>query len=254
MRISKKIRKFWYKYCFILSMKKIITIIYIIFGTILSYGQIEIWPEDSLKEYEGNTVPIYTQDYMKKYNRMKRLVVKVYPYALYAADLIDEIDHNATKIEKRRKKNRFYKKSYQSLKENFKYFVLDLYRSEGRMLMKLIHRETGMTVYDISSKYRGKSKAEMFSIMAKIWDQDLNIKYNPNATDKITEHVITDIQSGRIAFNSEVVTVDKLAYKEQKKSDREQAKINKKNRKEQKKKNRQLKRQKKKAERRAAKK
>ena len=174
-------------------------------------------PDDSLKEYESAAVSVYTDDYLKKYNRFKRIIVKVYPYALHAADVIDEIDQNAESINRRRKKNKFYRQSYYDLKEEFKYFILDLYTSEGQMLMKLIHRETGMTVYDISNKYRGRQKAEMFNLMAKIWDQDLHVKFEPDyGDDKITETVIQDIQSGLIEFNDEIVTIDKLAYKEKK--------------------------------------
>lgn len=174
-------------------------------------------PDDSLKEYESAAVSVYTDDYLKKYNRFKRIIVKVYPYALHAADVIDEIDQNAESINHRRKKNKFYRQSYHDLKEEFKYFILDLYTSEGQMLMKLIHRETGMTVYDISNKYRGRQKAEMFNLMAKIWDQDLHVKFEPDSgDDKIAETVIQDIQSGLIEFNDEIVTIDKLAYKEKK--------------------------------------
>ncbi len=231
-------------------MKKLALLLISLFLNAVSFGQIEIWPEDSLKEYEGNVVPIYTADYMKKYNRMKRLVVKVYPYALYAADVIDNIDSNAEKIDKRRKQNKFYRQAYQGLKDDFKYFILDLYTSEGKMLMKLIHRETGMTVYDISNKYRGKSKAEMFNLMAKIWDQDLTIQYDPTTEDdKIVEHVIRDIQSGTIAFDDAVVTVDKITFKEQRKIEKKQIKANKKKRRERKKMNRKRERQKKRAER-----
>lgn len=174
-------------------------------------------PDDSLKEYESAAVSVYSDDYLKKYNRFKRIIVKVYPYALHAADVIDEIDQNAESINRRRKKNKFYRQSYHDLKEKFKYFILDLYTSEGQMLMKLIHRETGMTVYDISNKYRGRQKAEMFNLMAKIWDQDLHVKFEPDSgDDKIAETVIQDIQSGLIEFNDEIVTIDKLAYKEKK--------------------------------------
>jgi len=198
---------------------------------------------DSLKQYESEAIPVYTDDYMRKYNRFKRIIVKVYPYALHAADIIDEIDQNAESIEKRRKKNRFYRQSYHELKDEFKYFILDLYTSEGRMLMKLIHRETGMTVYDISNKYRGKQKANLFNLMAKIWDQDLQVTFDPNSgDDKIAEHVIRDIQSGLVDFDDKIVTIDKITYKEEKKKER-------KARRERKKKRRKYMRKKKKRER-----
>jgi len=82
---------------------KTILILLILVITGSSYGQITN-ADDSLKEYYGKAIPVYTKDYLRKYNRMKRIVVKVYPYALYAADIIDEIEQNAASINKRRKK------------------------------------------------------------------------------------------------------------------------------------------------------
>lgn len=232
-------------------MKRFLTVL-ILAVAIQTFGQVEILPPDSLKEYDTAPIPVYTQDYMRKYNRMKRIVVKVYPYALHAADVIDEIDQNAERIERRRKKNRFYKQSYKELKENFKYFILDLYTSEGAVLMKLIHRETGMTVYDISLKYRGKQKAEMFDLMAKVWDQDLHAEFDPSGEDKIVEHVISDIQTGRVEFNNEIVTVDKLTYKEKKKKDKKRKKENRKKNKDYQKKKKKREKERKKIERKKA--
>ena len=195
-----------------------------------AFCQVANEPEDSLKDYFGMEVVIYDQDYMNNYNRLKRIIVKVYPYALYAADIIDEIDSNAENIQRRRKQNAFYRDAYKELKEDFKYFLLDLYTSEGVMLMKLIHRETGMTVYDISSKYQSKQKAEVFSVMAKIWDQDLEAKFDPDVrNDKIAEQVIMDIQTGLILFNDEVITIDRLTYKTKQKENREWKRQNHKN-------------------------
>lgn len=217
-------------------MKRILVFSLLIFSC-TSFSQNGLWPTDSLKEYEGEIVPVYTKEYLSLYNRMKRLVVKVYPYALYAADVIDEIDQNAAEMDRRRKKNKFYKDSYKDLKDKFKYFLLDLYTSEGQMLMKLIHRETGMTVFDISSKYRGESKANIFNAMAKIWDQDLHIKYQPEeGEDKVVEQVISDIQTGLIAFDDEIVTIDKLEYRDKKENDKERARENKRRKKENRKK------------------
>jgi len=181
-------------------------------------------PQDSLKNYSTNPVPVYPKDYMKKYNWYKRIIEKVYPYALYSADILDEINNNAAAIEKRRKQNNFYKESYQSLKEDFKYFIYELYTDEGIILMKLIHRETKLTVYEIAEKYRGKKNAEVFNMMGKIWDQDIKVKYDPNGDDKIAEHVILDIQNGIIPFNPEVSPMTKDEWKVEQAEDKARAK------------------------------
>lgn len=214
-------------------MKNLITLFVVIVFSVTGFAQTTSTDPDSLKEYQGQVVSVYTKEYLSLYNRMKKMVVKVYPYALHAADLIDEINMNSASIERRRKLNAYYKDSYKTLKENFKYFILDLYTSEGEMLMKLIHRETGMTVYDISSKYRGKKNAEMFNMMAKIWDQNLHVKFEPTTgNDKVAEQVIQDIQAGLIPFNDEIVTVTKLEYRDEQRKIRARDKMYKENKKE----------------------
>jgi hypothetical protein len=214
-------------------MKNLITLFVVIVFSVTGFAQTTSTDPDSLKEYQGQVVSVYTKEYLSLYNRMKKMVVKVYPYALHAADIIDEINMNSASIERRRKLNAYYKDSYKTLKENFKYFILDLYTSEGEMLMKLIHRETGMTVYDISSKYRGKKNAEMFNMMAKIWDQNLHVKFDPTTgNDKVAEQVIQDIQAGLIPFNDEIVTVTKLEYRDEQRKIRARDKMYKENKKE----------------------
>jgi len=99
------------------------------------------------------------------------------------------------------------------------------------MLMKLVHRETGMSVFDIAEKYRGKKSAVLFNTMGKIWDQDVKIKFDASGVDKIAEHVIQDIESGIIDFKGNVVRIDKIQYKVNKKAYNKRVKDNKKRRK-----------------------
>ncbi|MCB9225429.1 MAG: DUF4294 domain-containing protein [Crocinitomicaceae bacterium] len=213
-------------------MKKL-SIILSMFITAVSYGQFVIPSEhpDSLKMYESDPVPIYSKDYMRQYNRYKRIIVKVYPYALYASDVLYLLEADSEDLSKERKKKKFYKQAYQDLKTDFKFVFMDLYTSEGRMLMKLVHRETGMTVYEIAEKYRGKKSAAVFNAMGKIWDQDVKIKYDPLGEDKIAEHVIQDIESGLVPFDNNVVRVDKEQYKVNKKEHDRRIKENRKRRK-----------------------
>lgn len=218
-------------------MKTILGISLLFFGC-TAIGQI-VTSNDSLRLYKSEPVPVYTRDYMNEYNRLKILIVKVYPYALYAADVLDEINQNAASIEKRRKQNKFYKDSYQNLRDEFKYVIYEFYTSEGRMLMKLIHRETGLTVYEIATAYRGKKNAEVFELMGKIWDQNIHEKFEPTGKDKIAEHVISDIQKGIVPFNDQVVILDKDAYKAEQQKDKERKEQRKQNTKEHNKKKKQ---------------
>lgn len=205
--------------------------------SVASFGQLvnPIDQLDSLKMYESDPVPIYTKDYMRKYKHYKRLILKVYPYALYASDVLYQLEADSEEIIKKRKKKKFYKSAYKDLKMDFKFVFLELYTSEGQMLMKLVHRETGMTVYEIAESYRGKQNAAVFNVMGKMWDQDVRTKWDPTGKDVVGEHVIQDIESGKINFSSKVVRIDKTQYKKNKKQHKKRLRDNKKRRKQMKK-------------------
>lgn len=217
-------------------MKRFLIISFLFFGFTATAQFVGVPDQlDSLKMYESDPVPIYSKDYMRKYNHYKRLILKVYPYALYASDVLYQLEADSEELIKKRKKKKFYKSAYKELKTDFKYVFLELYTSEGRMLMKLVHRETGMTVYEIAETYRGKKNATVFNVMGKMWDQDVKIKWEPMGQDKVGEHVIQDIEAGTIQFNGDVVKIDKAQYKHNKREHKKRLRSNKKKRRQNKK-------------------
>ncbi len=153
-------------------------------------------------------------NFNKKYKRQLNLLKRTYPMALKAKELIDEYEADLADISKRRKKKKYSKDAHQQLKDEFVYNIRDLYTSEGDLLMKLVHRETGMTVNEIIKNYRGSLQTGMYTGLAKIWGNDLNATYDPLGDDWITEIVIQDIESGRIQFDKKMKKLDKESYKE----------------------------------------
>jgi hypothetical protein len=83
------------------------------------------------------------------------------------------------------------------------------------MLMKLIHRETGMTVDEILSKYKGKASASLTRmLLLRHMATIRRSTYDPKGDDWIVEIVIQDIESGKIKFDKSVKRLDKFGYKE----------------------------------------
>ncbi|MBU2018367.1 MAG: DUF4294 domain-containing protein [Bacteroidetes bacterium] len=148
--------------------------------------------------------------YRQALNKLRR----VYPLALSAKAYIVEFDGDIEKMEKNRARKKYGKQAHRTLKDQFIWDIKDLYINEGIMLMKLIHRETGMTVSEIISKYRGNFHSSMYEGMGKIWEQNLNAQYDPSGEDWIIELVINDIIKKRVAFDWELQPLDKTKYKE----------------------------------------
>lgn len=148
------------------------------------------------------------------YNFYLKRVRKLYPYALYAAEVLSELDEELITLNKKRELKKTSKEKQKQLFDEFNFMVRDLYQSEGKLLMKLIHREIGMTVSEIVLKYRGKIQATVFNTMASLFAQDLTVKYDPKGQDKLIEKIITDINHENVYFDPTYKKVTKQDYKE----------------------------------------
>lgn len=123
---------------------------------------------------------------------LKRRVLKVYPYALIAKTKLDEIQNTLDTIPKRRQKKRYTKEVTKWIKEEYSDRLKKLTMSEGKILVKLIYRETNTTSYEILKSYRGRFNAFFWQIAARIWDNNLKTEYDPinNREDMFIEHIL----------------------------------------------------------------
>ncbi|MDA1008974.1 MAG: DUF4294 domain-containing protein [Bacteroidetes bacterium] len=126
------------------------------------------------------------------YYILKRRVLKVYPYALVAKKKLDEIKLNLENIPKRRKKKQYTKEVTKWVKEEYTDRLKSLTMNEGKILVKLIYRETNTTSYDIVKSYRGSFNALFWQTMAKLWDNNLKTQYDPVniREDMLIEHIL----------------------------------------------------------------
>lgn len=199
--------------------------------------------EDTNVTHTQQVTPVrIDRDFNLKYQQSLWRIKRAYPLAIEANKIILAHEKELASIEKKRKKKSYAKELNQELKADFTFILKDLYVEEGEMLMKLIHRETGMTVYDIISKYKSKSQASLAHVTFAMYGHNTKIKYDPEVEDWITEIVIQDIETGKIKFDKSVQKVDKELFKSNMKTYNETKKKSKKtNRKNQKEKKKQKK-------------
>ena len=134
------------------------------------------------------------KDYDEKlrYYILKRKVLKVYPYALKAKTKLVAIQVGLDSIPKRRHKKRYTKEVANWVKGEYAEQLKNLTMSEGRILVKLIYRETQITSYELVKSYRGRFNAFFWQTLAKFYDNDLKAKYDPinDREDMLLEHII----------------------------------------------------------------
>ena len=114
------------------------------------------------------------------YFRLQKKVNKVYPYAQKAKIQLEEIEDDLMYAETKKEKKRISKLHDRWLREHFTEDLKKLTRSEGRILIKLIHYETGLSSYDIIKKYRNGLTALLWQKLAKMYDGNLKTTYKPD--------------------------------------------------------------------------
>ncbi len=129
-------------------------------------------------------------------------VHKAYPYAMQTAKILNDIDANLKKIKSKRKKRKYIRKAQKYLKEEFSDQLKKLTRTEGKVLIKLIHRQTGKTVFDLIKEYRSGWKAFWYDSTARLFDLSLKKEYHPESND--FDFLIEDILQR--AFSNESLT------------------------------------------------
>ena len=133
-------------------------------------------------------------DEKKYYLLLKRKVKKVFPYALKAKEILREIEDSSLQIKRKRKRRKFIRKKVNEIKKNYEESLKKLTMSEGKILVKLIYRETSLTTYNIVKSYRGRFNAFFWQTMAKLWNNDLKTIYDPSGVreDYLIENIINE--------------------------------------------------------------
>lgn len=163
----------------------------------------EVVNGDTLPLIYLNAVDVYT-DYVYRTPRQRELwtrtkfnVKKVYPYAILAAAKLKEFDKALEAIPDEKTKKTFIKSCERELRYAFEDELKDLTISQGKILMKLIDRETGKTTYDVVKQLRGGFQAAMWQTVARIFGHNMKVEYNANEEDVMIERAIKLIEDGR---------------------------------------------------------
>ena len=125
-------------------------------------------------------VKLNSYEEMKKYMLLRRRVIKTYPYAKLASERFTTLKDRLGNMDKRRQKKRYAKRIEKYLQGEFSEELKKLTRKEGQILVKLIHRETGITPHALVKTYRNGLRATFYQFTAKLFDIDLKTEFNPS--------------------------------------------------------------------------
>ena len=150
---------------------------------------------NSKKFPELDLISFKTKEEKINYYRTKKRIRKVYPIALFAKNKLNEIRSSLDTIPKNRKKRKFKRELGKWVKNEYEPIFRKMSIKDGRILIKLVYRETNYTTYDLVKDYRGRFSAFFWQRVIKAYDNDLKMKYDPisNSEDELIESILNEL-------------------------------------------------------------
>jgi hypothetical protein len=134
----------------------------------------------------------------RKYSRLIRNVKVAYPWAKLAGKKLEEVNKVMMAMESENERREYMKQVEQELRDEFEEDLKHLTITQGRILIKLVDRETGSTSYELVKELRGTFSAFFWQTLARLFGSNLKSEYDPYGEDKLIEEIIFLIDKGQL--------------------------------------------------------
>lgn len=138
-----------------------------------------------------NKLSFNTKEDRRRYLILRRKTRKVYPYAKLAAERLNSMYAELENLEKKRDRRKYTKRIQKYIEGEFSEKLKKLTRTEGQILVKLIHRQTGITAFDLVKDLRTGWKAFWYNATANMFDISIKQEYQPLEVKE--DYLIEDI-------------------------------------------------------------
>jgi hypothetical protein len=129
----------------------------------------------------------------KKWTRLRNAVYVTYPYALQAGYIINEINDHLNRMPESKKRKAYIKSKEAELKKKFADPLTNLSVYQGKVLMKLINRETNNNCYELIQEYKGGFSARFWQTIAWVFGSSLKQQYDPKGPDAEMEKIVKEV-------------------------------------------------------------
>jgi Domain of unknown function (DUF4294) len=140
----------------------------------------------------ANMTPAQQAAY-RKWTRLRNAVYVTYPYALQAGYIINEINGKLDLMPETKKRKAYIKSKEAELKKKFADPLTNLSVYQGKVLMKLINRETNNNCYELIQEYKGGFSARFWQTVAWVFGSSLKQQYDPKGPDAEMERIVKEV-------------------------------------------------------------
>lgn len=157
--------------------------------------------------HEGDTIPLIhilpvykysRRGDMRRHQRLIRMVKKCYPLAQQVSVEMERMERQLLAVKDKKEQEKLAKQLQKDLIKRYKPTILKMTISEGKVLLKLIDRQTNFTAYQIIKDFRGGFVAGFWQTMARLFGNNLKLEYEPERGDKLLEQIVTYYEMGYI--------------------------------------------------------
>jgi hypothetical protein len=134
----------------------------------------------------------------RRYERLIYNIKKVYPYARIVRIRLERVNGELQNITNERDRKTYLKTVEKDVFSEYEDDMRQMTITQGRLLIKLIDRETKNTSFDLIREYRGKISASFWQGIARIFGTNLKTEYDPDGDDLLIELIINEIDAGRM--------------------------------------------------------
>ena len=160
----------------------------------------DTFPMFNFRTVTVNAAKEFSKRERRKFGKLKRYVVKVYPYAEMAGEMLRHFDDTLKNIKSESKRKKYIKRVENELKAEFEGELKKLTIKQGIILVKLIDRETGNTSYDLIKSLRGSFSAFVWQSLARLFGSNLKLEYDADGEDREIEAIVEQLESGYIPY------------------------------------------------------
>ncbi len=163
---------------------------------------------DACIEATGDTIPcswlpsvyLFTRETARsrrmaaEWTRLRNAVYVTYPYAITASRVMNEINAKLAGVTDKSKRREIIRSREKDLKKEFADKLTQLSVYQGKVLMKLIYRQTGNNCYEIIQEYKGGFTAGLWQTVAVVFGSNLKQQYEPQGNDRAMESIVQDVE------------------------------------------------------------
>ncbi len=186
-------------------------ILFFLMCSVNGFSQSRYGPNDTLVVpfivYEGDTMTYRVMDQVfvwgkmsreqrkahREWTRLRNAVYVTYPYAIKASAIINDVNRYLANVTDENKRKKYLSMREKELKKEFTEPLTNLSVYQGKILMKLINRQTKNTCYELVKEYRGGFSARFWQTIAWVFGGSLKQNYDPAGEDAEMEAIVQEV-------------------------------------------------------------